>query len=169
MRPFTCHSSSGEGNAEKVRKNRAVEGKEVDARAQTRNAEERKRREGEEPKAGDRDRIVRGAKGGNKGPEEKEDVTRSVPLPMKHTALRFGEGFKVVLGNRRAQAARMVIAPGNSEGGDCNRHASADQWLFVLSGVGVARINDKRYLLREGRLFLIEHGDRHEIRNTGRT
>jgi mannose-6-phosphate isomerase-like protein (cupin superfamily) len=82
--------------------------------------------------------------------------------------LRFGQGFNVVLGNRRAQAAQMVLAPGKSEGNAHNRHSRADQWLFVLRGVGVARINGKAYRLRKGSLFLIEHGDRHEIRNTGR-
>ena len=87
---------------------------------------------------------------------------------MKHKTLRFGEGFKVVLGNRRSQAAQMVLAPGKAEGDSENRHAGADQWLFVVSGVGVARINGKRYPLREGSLFLIEQGDKHEIRNVGR-
>ena len=36
---------------------------------------------------------------------------------MKRKQLRFGEGFRVALGNRRSQAAEMVIAPGESEGG----------------------------------------------------
>lgn len=87
---------------------------------------------------------------------------------MKHKTLQFGERFKVVLGNHRSQAAQMVLAPGKSEGNRDNRHARADQWLFVVSGVGVARINGKRYSLRDGSLFLIEHGDRHEVRNVGR-
>jgi mannose-6-phosphate isomerase-like protein (cupin superfamily) len=30
-------------------------------------------------------------------------------------------------------------------------------------------MNDKRHPLRKNVLLLIEHGDRHEIRNTGRT
>ncbi len=87
---------------------------------------------------------------------------------MKHKSLRFGEGFNVVLANRRAQAAQMVLPPGKSEGNARNRHPGADQWLFVLSGVGIARINSRQYRLRAGSLFLIEHGDRHEIRNTSR-
>jgi mannose-6-phosphate isomerase-like protein (cupin superfamily) len=87
---------------------------------------------------------------------------------MKHKTLRFGAGFNVVLGNRRAQAAQMVLAPGKSEGNASNRHSGADQWLFVVSGNGIARINGKSYSLRARSLFLIEHGDRHEIRNSGR-
>lgn len=88
---------------------------------------------------------------------------------MKRTTLRFGKGFRVALGNRRAQAAALVIAPGHCEGGPDNRHRGADQWLFVLSGRGSATVNKKRVPLREGSLLLIEKGETHEIRNTGRT
>ena len=87
---------------------------------------------------------------------------------MRHKKLRFGKGFNVVLGNRRSQAAQMVLEPGDSEGNRENRHGGADQWLFVVSGTGVAHVNGRRVALREGSLLLIEHGDRHEIRNTGR-
>lgn len=87
---------------------------------------------------------------------------------MKRKHLRFGEGFRVAIGNRRSQVAEMVIPAGDCEGGPDNRHRGADQWLFVLSGTGRATVNGKRYGLRAGSLLLIEHGDRHEIRNTGR-
>jgi mannose-6-phosphate isomerase-like protein (cupin superfamily) len=63
----------------------------------------------------------------------------------------------------------MVIEPGGAEGGPTNRHRGADQWLFVVAGKGQARIQGRRYPLRAGVLLLIEHGDQHEIRNTGRT
>jgi mannose-6-phosphate isomerase-like protein (cupin superfamily) len=87
---------------------------------------------------------------------------------MKHKRLRFGKGFNVVLGNRRSQAAQMVLEPGDSEGNARNRHDGADQWLFVLSGSGTALINHRRYPMRSGVLLLIERGDRHEIRNDGK-
>jgi mannose-6-phosphate isomerase-like protein (cupin superfamily) len=87
---------------------------------------------------------------------------------MKRKALRFRKGFRVALGNRRSQAAEMVIEPGGAEGGPGNRHRGADQWLFVVAGSGVARIKGQRYPLKAGALLLIEHGDQHEIRNTGR-
>ena len=88
---------------------------------------------------------------------------------MKQEHLRFGLGFHVAIGNARAQAAQMVLGPGENEGGADNRHRGADQWMFVVSGSGVAIVNGKRHQLRGGSLVLIEHGDRHEIRNTGRT
>lgn len=87
---------------------------------------------------------------------------------MKKKNLRFGRGFRVVLGNRRSQAAEMVLPPGKSEGGGDNRHRGADQWLFVESGTGVATVNKRRYALEPGTLLLIEKGDEHEVRNTGR-
>jgi hypothetical protein len=47
----------------------------------------------------------------------------------------------------------MVI--GKAEGGPRNRHRGADQWLYVVSGLGVAKSGTKRLP--------------HEIRNNGRT
>ena len=66
---------------------------------------------------------------------------------MKKKKLRFGKGFRVVRGNRASQAAEMVLAPGDAEGGSDNRHRGADQWLFVLSGNGEAIVNGKRRTL----------------------
>ena len=87
---------------------------------------------------------------------------------MKKVRLRFGRGFKVVLANRRAQAATMTIEPGDAEGGPDNRHRGADQWLFVESGTGTAIVEGRRHALRAGTLILNERGNHHEIRNTGR-
>jgi len=88
---------------------------------------------------------------------------------MKRKQLRFGKGFRVAINDRRAQAAEMVIAPGQAEGDPQNRHLGADQWLYVVSGSGSAFINGKRYVLKRGTLMLIEHGEKHQIRNSGRT
>ena len=87
---------------------------------------------------------------------------------MKRTSLRFGKGFHVKLATKLAQAATMTLAPGDAEGGPDNRHRGADQWLFVVAGSGIARVTGKRYPLRPGTLMVIEHGDIHEIRATGR-
>ncbi len=63
----------------------------------------------------------------------------------------------------------MTLDVGACEGGPDTRHRGADQWLFVKSGTGVAIVNGRRVSLKAGSLLLIERGDRHEIRNTGRT
>jgi mannose-6-phosphate isomerase-like protein (cupin superfamily) len=77
-------------------------------------------------------------------------------------------GFRVLFGNRRAQAAVMVIPPGDAEGDPRNRHRGADQWLWVIEGSGSALVNGRRHRLRPGTLLLIGRGERHEVRNTGR-
>ena len=87
---------------------------------------------------------------------------------MQRHQLRQKSKIEVVLSNRRSQAAEMVLPPGESEGDSQNRHRGADQWLFVVSGTGQAIVNGHRYGLRAGTLLLIERGDAHEIKNTGR-
>lgn len=91
---------------------------------------------------------------------------------MRSKVLRFGEGFRVAFDVREVQAAEMVIPPGGSEGGPDNRHRGADQWLFVVDGRGEALIGGggddrQRVELEPGTLLVIEHGERHEVRNTG--
>lgn len=87
---------------------------------------------------------------------------------MRRKHLQFGSGFRVVLGDKHSQAAQMTLGPGETEGGPDNRHRGADQWLYVVSGTGEAVVNGSRVALREGTLVLIQRGDTHEIRNTGR-
>lgn len=86
---------------------------------------------------------------------------------MKSTTLEFAQGFEVLLGDARSQAAAMVIEPGDAEGGPDNRHRGADQWLYVVSGSGEATIEGATCALEPGTLVLIERGEAHEIRNTG--
>lgn len=86
---------------------------------------------------------------------------------MKRKQLQFGKGFRVIIGNSRSQAAQMVIAPGDAEGGPGNRHKGADQWLYVVSGRGIAKMGKKHLPLRAATLLFIEHGNQHEIRNNG--
>ena len=81
----------------------------------------------------------------------------------------MGIGFLPIFEANGVQAAQMVIKPGGSEGGPDNRHRGADQWLFVAAGQGVAIVEGVRRPLRPGSLLLIERGERHEIRATGRT
>jgi mannose-6-phosphate isomerase-like protein (cupin superfamily) len=87
---------------------------------------------------------------------------------MKHEQLQFRKGFRVSAGNKRSQGAVMVLGPGDSEGGPTNRHRGADQWLLVVEGSGVCVINGNKLPLKSGTLVLVEAGDTHEIRNTGR-
>src|SRR5690242_4847137 len=88
---------------------------------------------------------------------------------MKQKQLRLTNEFSVVHENAGCQFAEMALKPGATEGGPDNRHRGADQWLFVVSGKGVAIVNGKSVPLDKWTLVLIERGETHEIRNTGRT
>ena len=88
---------------------------------------------------------------------------------MKRLKPRFASEFKVLAGNRQSQAAEMVLRSGDKEGDPGNRHRTADQWLYVVSGKGTAIVNGKRQPLSAGSLLLIEHGDTHEIRQARRS
>lgn len=88
---------------------------------------------------------------------------------MKRTEVTYSKGFHVLIGDDRSQAATMVIQPGGHEGSADNKHRGADQWLFVAEGSGEAVVNGHRYDLKPGSLMLIERGDTHEIRNTGKS
>ena len=88
---------------------------------------------------------------------------------MQCKKLDFREGFRVVFGNAQAQAAVMTIPPGDAEGDAHNRHPDTDQWLFVVEGEGTAIVEGERRALESGSLLLIERGERHEVRNHGKT
>ena len=88
---------------------------------------------------------------------------------MKSDQLSFRPGFRLSVGNVPSQAAVMVLPVGGKEGGPDNDHRGADQWLFVVKGTGAAIINGHKTILKTGMMVLIEAGDRHEIRNTGRS
>lgn len=86
---------------------------------------------------------------------------------MKYKKLELEAEFEVAFAVRDVQAAQMVLAPGAHTGGPDNRHAGADQWLFVVSGAGQAVVNGTRQPLQAGGLLVIERGEAHEIRCTG--
>jgi mannose-6-phosphate isomerase-like protein (cupin superfamily) len=88
---------------------------------------------------------------------------------MRKFVVEGKHAWKVLKGTARGQAAEMVIAPGDSEGGPDNRHPRSDQWLFVLSGRGTALIEGRETPLKAGVLLLIEKGERHQIFANGPT
>jgi len=88
---------------------------------------------------------------------------------MKLRRLSLKKGFRVINANRKSQAAEMVIPPGEAEGDPGNKHRGADQWLFVVEGTASALVKGRRHKLVAGSLLFIKRGERHEIKNTGRT
>ena len=88
---------------------------------------------------------------------------------MKSDHLNFRPGFRLSACNAKSQGAVMVLPVGGKEGGPDNFHRGSDQWLFIVDGTGVAVVNSRKLKLDAGVMLLIEAGDKHEIRNTGRT
>lgn len=76
----------------------------------------------------------------------------------------YGEGFKVLGGTKRSQAALMTLSPGEKTGGPDNRHDTSDQWLFIVSGTGNATVAGRDVELAPGSLLCIEANEPHEIR-----
>lgn len=74
--------------------------------------------------------------------------------------------WKIFHRTKRTQAALMCIQPGSSEGSSTNKHPNSDQWVYVVSGTGRAKIGRKSVLLTKGILILIEAGEAHEIIST---
>ena len=73
--------------------------------------------------------------------------------------------FAVLHRTRTSQAATMTLAPGTSSSEDsANEHGWAEQWLYVVSGTGTARVSGRSIKLRAGSLVLIQRREPHEIR-----
>jgi mannose-6-phosphate isomerase-like protein (cupin superfamily) len=76
--------------------------------------------------------------------------------------------FRVLESTPSAQAAMMVLQPGQSTGEPQNEHPHSEQWLFVVSGSGQALVKRRRVELRGKSLLVIHKGEVHQITNTGR-
>jgi mannose-6-phosphate isomerase-like protein (cupin superfamily) len=75
------------------------------------------------------------------------------------------KSFSVLLRTRGAQAATMTLTPGATSAEDsANEHPWAEQWLYVVSGTGTARVGRRTIRLREGSLLVIEKREPHQIR-----
>ena len=103
---------------------------------------------------------------------------RREPLSEAHvrhikTGLKRGQ-FDLLVATKAAQAAKMTLRPGAaSDDKPSNEHPKCEQWLLVISGNGEAVIGKRRSTLRRVRLtsnslLVIEKGELHRIKNTGR-
>jgi mannose-6-phosphate isomerase-like protein (cupin superfamily) len=91
---------------------------------------------------------------------------------MQHinTAAAKKSFFKVLASTATAQAAMMILKPGQSTSDEPeNEHPRCEQWLFVLSGSGKATVGKRRVALKPNSLLVIEQGEPHQITNTGRS
>ena len=64
----------------------------------------------------------------------------------------------------------MTLRPGQSSSEEPeNEHPKAEQWLYVISGSGKAKVGRRRVQIKMGSLLLIERREPHQITNTGRS
>ena len=89
---------------------------------------------------------------------------------MRHIKTGSHRGsFRVLASTDSVQAAMMVLPPGEATGPEPeNEHPNAEQWLFVVSGTGKARVGRRSASLAANSLLLVEKGEAHRIENTGR-
>jgi mannose-6-phosphate isomerase-like protein (cupin superfamily) len=78
------------------------------------------------------------------------------------------ESFRILAETRLLQAAVMTLPPGETTGEPDNEHPDSEQWLLVLSGVGRAKVGRRTAALKEGSLLVIEKGETHQVKSTGR-
>ena len=87
---------------------------------------------------------------------------------------RHRGAFEPFAATDQAQAAMMQLPPGETSDDELNNeHPHSEQWLFVVSGTGAASVvarngKSRRVKLRSGTLVVIERGELHQIKNTGK-
>ena len=94
-------------------------------------------------------------------------------MKTSQTSRRRGR-FVPLVATGKGQAAIMQLKPGETSDEQLgNEHPASEQWLFVVAGSGtatvVSRSGRRRHIpLRPGALVVIEEGELHQIRSTGR-
>jgi mannose-6-phosphate isomerase-like protein (cupin superfamily) len=79
----------------------------------------------------------------------------------------YSSGFDTLDRTEQSQAATMVVQPHTKMGGPDNRHRDSDQWIYVISGAGHAKVEGREAHLDSGTILLIEANEAHEITCVG--
>jgi mannose-6-phosphate isomerase-like protein (cupin superfamily) len=87
---------------------------------------------------------------------------------MKLHTIMPPAGYRVLADTGRSQAATMVLEPGTSVAKSEVTNEACDQWVYVTRGEGRAYVGGCWLDIKAGSLLLIEAGESHEIRATGR-
>lgn len=78
-----------------------------------------------------------------------------------------GRFFRVLQQTARSQTAVMTIDPGADAGSE--EHHDGDQIIYVVEGEAIVRIGDREHKAGPGALVTIPAGQRHHVRNPGRS
>lgn len=91
-------------------------------------------------------------------------------MKLVRTTRARRRAFAVLHRTASSQAATMTLAPGaESTESSSNEHAWAEQWLYVVSGRGSARVDRRTVKLAPGTLLLIGKREPHVIRAAPRS
>ncbi len=72
---------------------------------------------------------------------------------------------RVLFTGKKSQLVVMSIPPDGEIGQET--HKFTEQTLFFLSGIGEAIIDDKKFPIGEGDVYVVSPGTKHNFRNTG--
>jgi mannose-6-phosphate isomerase-like protein (cupin superfamily) len=78
-----------------------------------------------------------------------------------------GRFFRVLQQTARSQTAVMTIDPGADAGPE--EHHDGDQIIYVVEGEAIVGIGDREHKAGSGTLVMIPAGQRHHVRNPGRS
>lgn len=74
--------------------------------------------------------------------------------------------FRIIGGTKRTQVAVMVLFPGETSTYEDIQDIRSDQWLYIISGCGWARVENTEIKLSKGSMLLIEAGEKYQIIST---
>ena len=77
------------------------------------------------------------------------------------------QGFNLIGGTCHAQLATIALDKGEKIEGENNLYPRSDYWLYVLSGEGLATVEQQSIPLSAGCMMLIKAGEVHAIHNSG--
>jgi mannose-6-phosphate isomerase-like protein (cupin superfamily) len=88
---------------------------------------------------------------------------------MKHINTKKYRGmFSPLINSTSVQSAMMVLSPGQSSSRKVeNEHPRAEQWVYVVSGSGIATVGRRTLRIKMGSLLLIRKRETHKITNSG--
>jgi mannose-6-phosphate isomerase-like protein (cupin superfamily) len=85
---------------------------------------------------------------------------------MQHLTIEPQCDFRIVAGTKRSQVAVMVLFPGEISTYEDIQDIKSEQWFYIISGCGWARVESKEVRLGRGTMLLIEAGEKYQIVST---
>ncbi len=85
---------------------------------------------------------------------------------MQHMVVQPHREFQMIGGTKRTQVAVMVIFPGEFCSSEDIEDLRSDQWFYIISGSGMAKVEHSDIKISKGSMLLVEAGERYQIIST---